>query len=290
MESVSYIITLSCKFDLQMKQYLLNIKIGDKEILPIKIYDGHESCKASSMKTLSCLVGLLQSRLDVPVVFEYIEDCDGDVKSICKESITLHRQRNFITTVVNRMLGGYIKEQISIEIFFNDSKEGLCIGFLSSKLKPARYLVNDDYRGGEQVEVAPSASNVLSAKEIFISNFAVFSDLLMLTREIDNEWGLKWEQVIASIPNSSDLQIEFSKYKDKLETWIKLLQSWGLKKDGCKQYPGILVDLKRYDIVDNEQLYENANYIVVSPCWTMWIESDGIKTEKIVFKGLIKQK
>ena len=86
------------------------------------------------------------------------------------------------------------------------------------------------------------------------------------------------------------MQIEFSKYKDNLEIWIKLLQSWGLKKDGCKEYPGILVDLNRYDIVDNKQLYEDANYIVLSPCWTMWIESDGIKTEKIVSKGIIKQK
>ena len=188
------------------------------------------------------------------------------------------------------MLGGHTKEQISIDIFFNDTKEGLCIGFLSSKLKPARYLVNDDYRESKPFEVAPRVSNVLSAKEIFISNFTVFSNLLMLTQETDKERRFKWEQVIASIPNSSDLQIEFSKYKDNFEIWIKLLQSWGLKKDGCKQYPGILVDLNRYDIVDNKQLYEDANYIVLSPCWTIWIESDGIKTEKIVSKGIINQK
>lgn len=273
-----------------MKKYLLRIRIGNKELLPILIYDGGKVNKASSMKTLSCIVNTLQNRLVVPVEFEYIEDTDGEVKSICKESIALQRQRNFITTVVNRMLGGHTKEQISIEIFFNDTKEGLCIGFLSSKLKPARYLVNDDYRESKPFEVAPRVSNVLSAKEIFISNFTVFSNLLMLTQETDKERRFKWEQVIASIPNSSDLQIEFSKYKDNFEIWIKLLQSWGLKKDGCKQYPGILVDLNRYDIVDNKQLYEDANYIVVSPCWTMWIESDGIKTEKIVSKGIIKQK
>ena len=33
-----------------MKKYLLNIKIGDKKLLPILIYDENEPCKASSMK------------------------------------------------------------------------------------------------------------------------------------------------------------------------------------------------------------------------------------------------
>lgn len=273
-----------------MKNYLLQIKIGNKVLSPILIYDGKNACGASSMKTLSCSVITLQSRLDVPVVFEYIEDSDGEIKSIYHESIKLQRQRSFIISAISRMIGEHTKEQISIEIFFNDTKEGLCIGFLSSKLKPARYLVNNDYRGGKQVEVTTQVSNVLLAKEIFVSNYAVFSDLLMLTQKTDNEWKSKWEQVIASIPNSSDLQIELTRYKDNLEAWIKLLQSWGLKKDGCKQYPGILVDLDRYDIVDNEQLWDGANYIVVSPCWTIWIEFNGIKTEKIVSKGILKQK
>lgn len=273
-----------------MKKYLLNIKIGDKKLLPILIYDENEPCKASSMKNLSCTLSTKQSNLNIPVVFEYYDNSDNVVKLIHKESINLVKQKSIINNILNKILGGHTKEQIKIEVFFNDTKEGLCIGFLSSKLKPARYLVNDNYRGGKQVEVTPQVFNVLSAKDIFVSNYAAFSDLLTRTQETDHNWCSKWEQVIASVPNSLDLQIEFSKYKDNLEIWIKLLQSWGLKKDGCKQYPGILVDLNRYDIVDNKQLYEDANYIVLSPCWTMWIESDGIKTEKIVSKGIINQK
>lgn len=230
------------------------------------------------------------TKTDIPVVFEYMEDCDGKLKLIHKEVIKLVKQRGAIATIVSRFFGEHSKEQISIEIFFNDTKEGLCIGFLSSKLKPTRYLMDDDYRGSKKVEITTLVSNVLSAKEIFVSNYAAFSDLLMLTQDANNERVTKWEQAIASIPNSSDLQAEFAKYKNNLETWIKLLQSWGLKKDGCKQYSGILVDLNRYNLMNNEQIDEDANYTVISPCWTIWIDVNGTMTEKIVSKGIIKQK
>ena len=273
-----------------MKKILLKIRIGSKELLPVLIYDGKSACKASSMKTLSCIVNTTQSKTDIPVVFEYMEDCDGKLKLIHKEVIKLVKQRSAIATIVSRLFCEHSKEQISIEIFFNDTKEGLCIGFLSSKLKPTRYLMDDDYRGSKKVEITTLVSNVLSAKEIFVSNYAAFSDLLMLTQDANNERVTKWEQAIASIPNSSDLQAEFAKYKNNLETWIKLLQSWGLKKDGCKQYSGILVDLNRYNLMNNEQIDEDANYTVISPCWTIWIDVNGTMTEKIVSKGILKQK
>lgn len=188
------------------------------------------------------------------------------------------------------MFGEHAQERISLDIFFNDTEEGLCIGFLSSKFKPAIYILNDEYRGGKQVEATPQVSNVLSAKEVFVSNYAFFTDLLKLPQENDKEWVSKWERVISSIPNSSDLQVELLKYKDNLETWIKLLLSWGLKKDGCRQYPGLLVDLNRYDLMDNEQIQENSNYIVVSPCWTIWIDANGTKVEEIVSKGILRRK
>ena len=53
-----------------MKKYLLRIRIGNKELLPILIYDGGKVNKASSMKTLSCIVNTLQNRLVVPVEYE----------------------------------------------------------------------------------------------------------------------------------------------------------------------------------------------------------------------------
>lgn len=76
-----------------MKKYLLNIKIGDKKLLPILIYDENEPCKVSSMKNLSCTLSTKQSNLNIPVVFEYYDKSDNVVKLIHKESINLVKQK-----------------------------------------------------------------------------------------------------------------------------------------------------------------------------------------------------
>ena len=84
------------------------------------------------------------------------------------------------------------------------------------------------------------------------------------------------------------LLMEFKKYTSNLDTWLKLLCSWGVKQDGCKQYPGMLIRTGYYITEDNVAIEQERNYKVIVPCWTMWIEENGKRVEKLLSKGLVK--
>ena len=273
-----------------MKRYWLQIKIGNKLLNPILIFDGNSACTALSMKTLSCNIKTSYNTSSIPVSFGYVEEYDNKRQIVYNECIQLVKQTNVISSLLGNIFRGITESSLQVEVYFNDTNEGLCIGFLSSRFKPTKYLVKKKFRGIKAAETPNGVPDIFSAKETFVSNYSAWGDLLKLSSETNDENISKWEKCISSIPNSSDLQVEFSKYKNNLETWIKLLQSWGLKKDGCKQYPGILADSNRYDLVNQEQIHEDANYIVLIPCWTIWIDTNGIKTEKNVSKGILKQK
>lgn len=276
-----------------MKKYWLHIRIGDKIISPILINDGYSVCTALNMKTVSCLLNASDNLSKLPIVFEYIEEGEHTKRCVHKDIIFLEKETHNLASALRKIFKLNINIKANVEIFFNDTEEGLCIGFLASKFKPVKYLVNNIYRGQNTVDVTNkvliNAQSSLSAKDIFILNYSVFGELLSHASDtVSDDYISKWTQKIASIPQSSNLQTEFSKYQNNFNSWIKLLLSWGLKRDGCKQYPWILVDLKRYNLIDNDQIEENLNYQVISPCWTIWIDQNGIKTEKIVSKGILK--
>lgn len=273
-----------------MKRYWLHIRIGNKEIKPILIFDGYSACTALSMKSLSCIVNSSHSTSDIFIEFEYIEDNDETKRLVYKDSISLIKRNNIVDSILGKILRGNATNKVTVEIFFNQTEEGLCVGFLSNKFKPTKYIVNNKYRGEKIVKQEQQVSDILSAKTIFILNHKVFCDLLVYldSNPISDEYISQWEQRIESLPNSSDLLLVFNKYKNDFSAWIKLLLSWGLKKDGCKQYPGLLVNLDQYNLADNNQINQSANYQVISPCWTIWVEQNRIKTEKIVSKGILK--
>lgn len=273
-----------------MKRYWLYIRIGNKEIKPILIFDGYSACTALSMKSLSCVINSLHITSDILIEFEYIEDNNETKRLVYKDSISLIKRNNIVDAFLGNILRGNATNKVTVEIFFNQTEEGLCVGFLSNKFKPTKYIVNNKYRREEIVKQEQQISDILSAKTIFILNHHVFSDLLVSidTKTMNNEYISQWEQRINSLSNSSDLLLVFNKYKNDFSAWIKLLLSWGLKKDGCKQYPGLLVNLDRYNLAENNRINPSANYQVISPCWTIWIEQNGIKTEKIVSKGILK--
>ena len=273
-----------------MKRYWLHIRIGNIEIKPILIFDGYSACTAISMKSLSCIVNTSHNTPNILIEFGYIEEYHETKQLVYKDSISLIKRNNIIDAILGNILREKTTTQVTVEIFFNQTEEGLCVGFLSNKFKPTKYIVNNKYREEKNVKQSQQVSDILSAKAIFILNHYAFSDLLASidTNTINNEYISQWEQRIDSLPNSSDLLLVFNKYKNDFSAWIKLLLSWGLKKDGCKQYPGLLLNLDRYNLADNYQINQSANYQVISPCWTIWIDQNGIKTEKIVSKGILK--
>lgn len=273
-----------------MSKSWIQIKIGNKILAPIMIYDGTVACHINTMPTLSCTLNIPQRILDIPIEFTYLKGDGTSGKEYFRESIKMSSERGIVNTL-SRIFGGNHTTNVKIDIFFNENEEGLCVGFLALRYMPTKYIVKGEYRnsGNRKKDQESNASFGKSAKEIFVNNYQVFKYLLPLTAtHADLNILDKWEKAIKSIENSDLLYMEFKKYTDNLDTWLKLLCSWGLKQDGCKQYPGILINTDNYATDDNIAIDEERNYKVIVPCWTIWIEENGKRIEKLVSKGFVK--
>ena len=273
-----------------MSKSWVQIKIGNKVLAPIMIYDGTVACHINTLPTLSCTLNISQRMLDIPIEFTYLKGDGTSVKEYFRESIKISPERGLVNTLC-RIFGNNHTYIVRIDIFFNENEEGLCIGFLAPRYIPTKYIVKDEHWNSEDRKKNQDSNTSYGepAKEIFVNNYQVFNELLPLTAaHADSNIGDKWEKAIKSIEKSDMLYIEFKKYTDNLDTWLKLLCSWGLKQDGCKQYPGILINTDNYATEDNMAIDEDLNYKVVVPCWTIWIEENGKRIEKLVSKGFVK--
>lgn len=255
---------------------------------PIMIFDGSLACHSNTMPTLSCTLNIPRRIVNVPVDFIYQEGDTPNGKEIYRDRINLSREKGIVNTL-SMILDGNRVHPVRIDIYFNENEEGLCIGFLASRFIPIKYVVKGDYW---KITDAPHSSTVpigKPAKEVFVNNYQRFGELLPLTAaHADIDIVYKWENVIKSIVDSDLLLHEFKKYADNLDTWLKLLCSWGLKQDGCKQYPGILINSNNYSTDDNLAIDQERNYKVIVPCWTIWVDENGKRTEMLVSKGFVK--
>lgn len=273
-----------------MSKSWIQIKIGSKVFAPIMIYDGTAACHVNTMPTLSCTLKFPQRILEIPIEFTYLKGDGISGKEYFRESIKMSREKGLVNTI-SRIFERDRINIVKIDIFFNKNEEGLCIGFLAPKYIPTKYIVKGEYWNSEDREKAQdsNASFEKLAKEIFVNNYQVFNELVPLTAAYaDINIVDKWENAIKSIDNSDMLYMEFKKYTNNLDTWLKLLCSWGLKQDRCKQYPGILINANNYATDDNIAIDEERNYKVIVPCWTIWIEENGKRIEKLVSKGFVK--
>lgn len=273
-----------------MSKSWIQIKIGNKVFAPIMIYDGVVACNINTMPTLSCTLNIPQRILDIPIEFTYLKGEKTSDKECFRESINLKRETGLINTI-SMIIGRSRTNIVKIDIFFNENEEGLCIGFLAPRYLPTKYIVKGEYRNSNDKNTCQESviPNGKPAKDVFINNYPIFSELLPITTShTDINIVNKWENTIKSIANSDMLLMEFKKYTNNLDTWLKLLCSWGLKQDGCKQYPGMLIRTGYYITEDNVAIEQERNYKVVVPCWTIWIEENGKRVEKLLSKGLVK--
>ena len=272
-----------------MDKIWLQIKIGKKVFDPILIYDGVAACHSNEMPTLSCTLNIPQRIVDIPIEFVYTKgDCTCD-KECFRESINMSREKGFVNTI-SMILGRNRNNIVKIDIFFNENEDGLCIGFLASRYLPTKYIVKGEYWNRKDGKISQESIPLgKPAKDVFINNYQVFNELLPLTAaHADINIVNKWENAIKSITDSDMLFMEFKKYANNLDTWLKILCSWGLKQDGCKQYPGMLINTDYYAIDDMISIEEERNYKVIVPCWTIWVEDNGKRIEKLVSKGVVK--
>lgn len=277
-------------------KYWIKIKIGKKVFEPVLLCNGTEVCPALSMPSLSCTLSVPQNLSEIPVEFIY---CEGDnYTEVYNDKIFIHKEGGF-ANAVSAIFAGTKPSSVKFDIFFNDNEEGLCIGFLVSRYKPTKYVVKPEYRRNNDSKnvnnnseriLATSGADFNSAKNVFLANYQLFGELLQRSISgTDTKIVEDWERQISLIQNGSPLNFEFQKHKKNIQTWIKLLYSWGVKQDSCKKYPGCLIMEGRYKTDDMSPIDPEANYDVILPCWTIWIESNGIRTEQNIIYGFVKK-
>lgn len=258
----------------------VQIIINKLPLDPLLIHDGQKFLSKSNFRPITCNVPVSSSQSKIEIVISYligekINSLSEEGRDICY----LERENKFATNI-GRLFNSKRANYIHVDIFINHNEDGLCVGFLASNYHPLKYVI----KGTNNVEVTEIEFSTKSAKELFLSSYATFADLLPISDNTSQDLIDKWINAINSLDDSSELLSTFKKYSCDIPSWISQLCSWGLKVDKCRKYPGCLINAEYYITDDLQPIDYEVNYDVLSPCWTIWMDN----TEKIVKTGIIK--
>lgn len=291
--------------DIRMKNVWTEVTIGGQKMPIVQLSNNGRLCLASDMNMQSCILRTKQSISKISVQIKLYKGESVESLQYLKDvNIELVREKSFFS-VLGRMVGRNGLMNVKIDVFYNKAENnGICIGFISQYFQSNKYIVtlgnlaneseirlypNDSFIG--QVKSTESQpENYIDAKDCFLKNVEKFYEVIPLTSiQKDNKIVSEWEKIIISLPLSSSLYADFQSYKQNLSAWLLHLKSWGLKQDTCKEYPGCLIDTQRYFTKDGS-IDPNKQYVVLSPCWTLWKNGEGKNEEIVVSVGLIKEK
>lgn len=279
------------------------IIIGDQILSKVQLLDNGSLCVSSDMNMQSCVLKVPQNISKLSVTIRVLESIDI-LKPLEEIKLELLREKS-ISSFWGKLLGGSTLMETKINVFYNKADEhNICVGFVSQHFQPSKYVISlNHFCGGDQeinatyihresdeeTHECPPIEQT-NAKDCFINNIDKFAELIPLTSiRKTNSMSAEWENVILSIQHSGPLYAEFIKYKHNMEAWLLHLMSWGLKQDRCKEYPGSLIDSHKYFAKDG-MLDITKQYVVLSPCWTLWKSDNGMLQEIVVSIGLIKEK
>lgn len=274
------------------KDISIQLLIADIKLAPVQIVEKGELCISSSMNMQSCTLSVNDRDEEIPITISYLRLVEGQQETFIVKNASLKREHSFAYSV-GRILGGNRSIQVKVDVFFNKTEENdVCIGFLSQKYAPLKYNCGINSAVAHNKQSASfnktDIGKSFTAKDVFLENYQEFGEILSMSHlRNDSENVIEWGMCIAKIPDSDILLKEFQKYSTNYSGWIGLLKSWGLKQDSCKLYHGSIVDKERYacqdGVIEDEKMYK-----VEAPCWTIWLEENGKRIEKLVSKGLIK--
>lgn len=287
-----------------MKNVWTEVTIGGQKMPIVQLSNNGKLCLASDMNMQSCVLRTKQSVSKIPVQIKlYKGESVESLQSLKDVNIELVREKSFFS-VLGRIVGGRGVMNVKIDVFYNKAdNNGVCIGFVSQYFQPNKYIMtlgslaneseirqhSNDFIG-QTKSTESQLENYIDAKDCFLKNVEKFCEVIPLTSiQKDNKIVAEWERIIISLPKSSSLYADFQSYKQNLSAWLLHLKSWGLKQDTCKEYPGCLIDTQRYFTKDGS-IDPNKQYVVLSPCWTLWKNVEGKNREIIVSVGLIKEK
>lgn len=123
-----------------------------------------------------------------------------------------------------------------------------------------------------------------SAKDAFIENIERFIPLL--TSLCDGTFkSSDWTDIIIDIDND-ELTIYWQKAHKSVESWMRLLASWGLKSDNCTGFIGMIAYSGKYVLKDGTNIVVGRKYKVDTQCWVL-TTTDTIG--KVVLRGVVKE-
>lgn len=271
-----------------MENVWLEIIVEGEKLAPVQIIrDGNFSIQDDmNVQSLAIKFKEKTTLLNISIIGYKGENLSSANKFFEKKK---HFDRvNNLSYYLSRVIAGNAYTSAKINVFYNiiDS-ETVCVGFVSQKFESFKVdvkVVDPEIQTKIAQENGDSFISDITAKEIFTSNYINFTPLIpeLLTDKLSDEW----ENVIKLIPNSQNLFKLYISYKYNPKGLLGLVKSWGVKYDMCKLYPKALVDLNKYYISEDE-LQHNELYGVISPCWTIWIEDNGKRLEKVIAKGIL---
>lgn len=290
---------------IKMKNIWTEVIIGNQRLPIVQLSDNGQLCIASDMNMQSYVLKTQQSVSKILIKIRIFEGDNVNALQPLKEAkLELSREKS-ISFFLGRLIGGNGIMNIKINVFYNKAdSHSICIGFVSQYFQSNKYIVFLDLSTEDSIEMLQhhnskldnsennekSKENPPDAKDCFIRNIDKFAELIPLTSIQKNKKIVaEWEETILSIQQSSALYADFLNYKQNLDVWLLHLKSWGVKQDSCKEYPGCLIDSQRY-FTEDGAFDTEKQYVVLSPCWTLWKNNGSKNEEVIVSVGLIKEK
>ena len=98
-----------------MSKSWVQIKIGNKALAPIMIYDGTVACHINTMPTLSCTLNIPQLK-DISIEFTYLKGNGTSSKEYLRESIKMSPEKGLVNTL-SRIFGSGRTNIVKIDIF-----------------------------------------------------------------------------------------------------------------------------------------------------------------------------
>lgn len=155
---------------------------------------------------------------------------------------------------------------------------------MGKKKENSRSSKMDEKPAIRRIECPPKNLSGKSAKDSFVENLDKFKSLLQLLNE-DAFVPSDWTELIIDI-NNKELTEYWSKAHKSVNSWCRLLASWGITSDSCTSFKAMTVHEDMYLTEEGGVIEMGQMYQVLQKCW-VHTNSEGEKN--IIVKGIAKK-
>ena len=122
-----------------------------------------------------------------------------------------------------------------------------------------------------------------SARVAFIENIDRFNNLFPTL--VDGTFNAsEWTDLIIDINNDELTQI-WTKVHKSVDSWVRILASWGVKSDNCNMFKAMEHHKSMYKLSTGDELEVCCSYKVMQGCWIITTEND----KRVLFWGKVEK-